>query len=159
MRPAIACRALVAAALVGCGVDDGDADGGPARAPDRLLTKAEYEHHYRAAREEGDETRERLQKVFETAGPDDTDQIADALRGFAGNVRETATGLDALQPPRDIATEHQRYVDVLERTAAAYDDAADGVANADSPEDARVAMLESLQVAFANEDSLRAAED
>ena len=118
---ALAAAVLVAlAALAGCGGEDDNGSG-------RTLTKAEYEQRYRAIGDDNLDQVEELQKAFDEAAPGDTDAIGDALREFAGLMRADARAMDALQPPADIAKEHQDYADLLMRTADVYEDAAEEV--------------------------------
>ena len=140
VRMRLAACLLLAAALgcAGCGGDDGD--GSPS-APDRVLTKAEYEKAYRATSEDNDEKVEELRDVFRSAGRDETDKIAAALEDFAKFTREDAQALDALRPPADIADEHQRFVDLMGRLADTYEKTGRRVREASSFEEAQLELL------------------
>jgi ABC-type transporter Mla subunit MlaD len=151
---------LAAAVLLGgCGGDDGDGAESSAPPPGPALTKAEYEQAYRATRADNDETRAELRKVFETTDPDETGEIAEALRTFATEARADAKTLDALRPPADIAGEHQDYVDLVNRIADTYDDGAQQVDDAGNADEARNALLPLLQKLFTNERNQLAARD
>jgi len=155
MRRAAIVLALLAL-TAGCG--GGDDKDPTAPAPSGPLTKSEYEERYRAIGEGNEEARDALRETFESAEPDETDKVAGALREFAGTMREDGRALDALQPPADIAKEHQAYVDVLAETATAYYEAAQEIEDAGSPEEARVAGLARIAQHFEQGDNQRAAE-
>jgi hypothetical protein len=147
-----AALALILVAFVtGCGEDDEPAPSGP-------VTKAEYEERYRAVSENNDAKRDELRETFESAEPEETDKVARGLREFASAMDEDRNALDALEPPADIAKEHQGYVDVLAETVIAYREAAQEIDDAGSPEEARVAGLARLAEHFEQEDNQRAAE-
>lgn len=159
MTAARALATLLAALLIaGCGGDDDDGDPAPAPQPGRSVSKAEYERAYRATREDNDETRAELREVFETTDPEETGGIADALRKFASAARADAETLDALEPPADLAPEHQAYVDLVKRIADTYEEGAQEVDDAGSANEARAALLPRLQRLFTNEANQRAAE-
>jgi hypothetical protein len=109
----------VVALVAGCGSDGGGSS----------LTKTEYETAVTdalgAAGADADEV----------APPDDASRSvqADAFDDTADVVDKTATDLDDLEPPADIADEHQGFVEFLHGIADEYRDFADQLRSGDAP--------------------------
>lgn len=105
--------------LAGCGGDgDGTSTDAAAPASSRPLTKSEYEEAFRAFKADLNQTPDPLEQLREDSS---AEEAVAGFRDIADFTRDAAAQLDALEPPANIAAEHQGFVEVVEGLAEGSD--------------------------------------
>lgn len=139
---------------------DGESDEAEAEPSETgdALTKAEYEAAFQQIGDEAEQAITEMQSTTDALSEGDFDAIGEVMGQFAALTGDTASKLDELEPPADIADEHQGYVDVLQATADEYVELADTVAGASGPEDASAAV-QGLQELYAQPEIEQAVAD
>lgn len=105
--------------LAGCG-GDGDATSTEAEepAPSGPLSKPAYEAAFRTLKADLDQTPDPLAELREDSS---AEEASAGFRDIAEYTRAAAAELDALEPPANIADEHQGFVEVVEGLADGSD--------------------------------------
>lgn len=140
---------VVTLLLAGCGEEDTTGAGGShGRHEERQagLSKGQYEQGYREITRDADA---RIAAIPKAAAGGDVGAVAAEIRDFAAYMHDVAERLDKLEPPRDIAREHQGYVRSLRETAQGYEEIAGKVAASGSVEEAAGVTFKALQKLYA----------